>query len=224
MKNVVAIDGPAGSGKSTVAKLVAKRLDFLHVDTGAMYRALTLRAIRSGAPLGDESRVERVIAGAVIGLDGGRVTLDGADVTDEIRSSKVTRHVATVSAYPSVRSILVAQQRAYPQGRPGIVMEGRDIGTVVFPDARWKFYLDARPEVRARRRQAELAASGRSRDLELLLAEMIERDREDSERVVAPLKCAEDALRIDTSELAIEEVVEGIAAEVEARKPLAQLW
>lgn len=212
---VVAIDGPAGSGKSTVARLVAERLHFTHVDTGAMYRALTLKVLKSGVPVEDESRVGRIVSTAEIELEDGRVFLDGEDVTTEIRSGKVTRHVSRVSSYPAVRTALLSQQRGFASsgddpGDKGIVMEGRDIGSVVFPDARWKFFLDASPEVRAQRRHAELVAAGKSLELGAVLTDLRDRDAKDSGRAVAPLKCPADAKVIDSSRLGIDEVVQKI--------------
>lgn len=213
---VVAIDGPAGSGKSTVAKMVADRLGFTHIDTGAMFRALTLRAVKAGISVDDEPVVSKILSGATIDLEDGKVLLDGHDVSDEIRTGKVTRHVSRVSSYPAVRSALLARQREFARRYDGIVMEGRDIGTVVFPDARWKFYIDGRPEVRAQRRQAELAAQGRKKEFDWVLADMIARDKEDTERPIAPLKKSKDAVVIDTSDLTIEKVVDRIVRAVEA--------
>lgn len=217
---VVAIDGPAGSGKSTVARLVAERLDFTHVDTGAMYRALTLKVLKSGVPVEDEDRVGRIVSTAEIELEHGRVFLDGEDVTVEIRSGKVTRHVSRVSSYPAVRTALLSQQRGFASAGNGpddvgIVMEGRDIGTIVFPDARWKFFLDASPEVRARRRHAELSAAGKVVDFSHVLTDLRERDEKDSGRAVAPLRCPQDAVVIDSSSLSINQVVQAIITRVQ---------
>ncbi len=212
---VVAIDGPAGSGKSTVARLVAERLEFIHVDTGAMYRALTLKVLKSGAPVEDELRVGRIVSTAEIELEDGHVFLDHEDVTREIRSGKVTRHVSRVSSYPAVRSALLARQRGFATRGDGVVMEGRDIGSVVFPDARWKFFLDASPEVRAQRRHAELEAAGKPHELNHVLSELRERDELDSGRAVAPLKCPSDAEVIDSSRLSIDEVVQRIIDRVQ---------
>lgn len=224
MKNVVAIDGPAGSGKSTVAKIAADKLGFIYLDTGAMYRALTLKAMKANANLENESEVEKFVRDAHIEFEKGKVYLDDNDVTAEIRSSKVTRHVPTVAAYPAVRSIMLIKQRNLADKSNGIVMEGRDIGTVVFPDARWKFYIDAKPEVRAKRRHAELTSQGKEKSLEEVLTEIKERDFEDSTRAVAPLKKADDALLIDTTEMTIEEVTEKIVEEVIKKKAYSKLW
>ncbi|RMH58416.1 MAG: (d)CMP kinase [Candidatus Hydrogenedentota bacterium] len=207
---VVAIDGPAGSGKSTVARAVAEALGFLYVDTGAMYRAVTLKVLRDGRDPADEKDVEEALEGISIGLERTNVFLNGADVSHEIRTGDVTRNVSAVSSHPKVREFLVKEQRRLAEGVEGSVMEGRDIGTVVFPNARWKFYLDADPRERARRRQAELAAAGRRKELDWVLRDILERDRRDSEREVSPLRKASDAVEIDTSDLAVEEVVERI--------------
>ncbi|MEK8022858.1 MAG: (d)CMP kinase [Candidatus Hydrogenedentota bacterium] len=219
---VVAIDGPAGSGKSTVARRVAERLRFTHIDTGAMFRAVTLLALNKGVSIDDEASVSGAAADAKIELREGKVFLDGADVTVEIRSGRVTRDVPRVSSYPRVRELLLDLQRSMARNtvgdgdssRGGIVMEGRDIGTVVFPDARWKFFIDAAPEVRAKRRLEELAAAGRRKEFEWVLADIVKRDKDDRERPVAPLKPAEDATVIDTAPLSIDEVVDQIAAAV----------
>jgi cytidylate kinase len=211
---VVAIDGPAGSGKSTVARRVAARLDFAHVDTGGMYRALALRALRAGAADGDESAVTVALAGVEFGLEGDHVILDGEDVSAAIRSAEVTALVPRIAAMPGVRAILLERQRALAASGEGVVMEGRDIGSVVFPDARWKFYLDARPEVRARRRLEEVTAAGRTADLATMIREIEERDRKDRERPVAPLVIAPGARVIDSSALTIEEVVDRIVERV----------
>lgn len=207
---VVTIDGPAGSGKSTVAHRIAEQLKFEHVDTGAMYRALTLKVLKSGVAVEDEARVAKIVSTAKLELNNGQVTLDGQDVTLEIRSAKVTRHVSRISSYPAVRSVLLARQRDFVGRYDGIVMEGRDIGTVVFPNARWKFFLDASPEVRAERRHAELAAAGRPHDIRNVLNDIRERDRTDAERAVAPLKCPDDAVVIDSSALDADQVVQRI--------------
>jgi CMP/dCMP kinase len=215
MLKVVALDGPAGSGKSTVAKMVAERLGFTHIDTGAMFRALTLRAVKAGIAVDDEPVVAKIVSGAEIDLEDGKVLLDGHDVTAEIRTGKVTRHVSRIASYPAVRGALLARQREFARRYDGIVMEGRDIGTVVYPDARWKFYLDGRPEVRAQRRLEELSAQGRPKELSWVLADILARDKEDTERPIAPLKKAKDATVIDTSNLTIDDVVARIARIVE---------
>lgn len=216
MVKVVAIDGPAGVGKSTVAKTVASRLGFTYVDTGAMYRAVTLKVLRSGASVEDEARVSKIVSGVDIELSEGAILLDGKDVSEEIRAGKVTKFVPRISAYPAVRSALVARQREYAQDDRGLVMEGRDIGTVVFPNAKWKFFLDAAPEVRARRRHEELAQAGKNKELAWVLSDILERDREDRERPIAPLRAADGATTVDTSRMSVEAVIELIVGLVAA--------
>ena len=213
--NVVAIDGPAGSGKSTVARLVADRLGLTHIDTGAMYRALTIKVLRAGISVTDETAIAGAVAHVDIEFQGKDILLDGEVVTEEIRSAKVTKHVSPLSAYPVVRRALLARQRSFAENGSSIVMEGRDIGTVVFPEARWKFFLDAKPEVRAERRYRELVAAGRNPDPRKVLFDIIERDRRDSERITAPLKPAAEAVIVDTSQLSIEQVVSRIAKAVQ---------
>lgn len=223
LDNVVAIDGPAGSGKSTVARQVAARLEFQFVDTGAMYRALTLKVIKAGVPLENENLIKKVTSTSEIELRGTEVFLDGIDVTEQIRSGKVTKHVARISAYQGVRSTLLSLQRNFAKEDEGLVMEGRDIGTVVFPQARWKYFLNASPEVRARRRHAELLAAGRQKELDWVRKDIEERDKLDVERAIAPLRAAEDAKRIDTSTLGIDEVTDLIVKSVKDSRAYAEL-
>ncbi len=214
---VIAIDGPAASGKSTVGKLVARKLGFLLFDTGALYRAVTLAALTRGIPVDDEERIEDLARSIHIDLipatqNDGRpytVLVDGQDVTWGIRSEAVDAHVSTVSAYPGVRQALKKQQRRIAQ-KGGVVMVGRDIGTVVFPEAPLKVYLDASPQERARRRCEELQARGEVADYEAILAGVRHRDEIDSTRATAPLKIAPDAQVIHTDHLTIEQVVDAI--------------
>lgn len=217
---VIAIDGPAASGKTTTAKLVAQRLGYLHVDTGAMYRAVTLKVLRSGAEPEDRRGVAALLetTRVLLRVEGGilRVLLDGEDVTEEIRSPEVTRAVSAVSSLPEVRQVMVREQRAIGAGG-GIVLEGRDIGTVVFPDAECKFFLIAGIDVRAKRRLKELREKGISADLEALKNEIRTRDHLDSTRALSPLRKAEDAVEIDTSELTIEEQVDEVVRIVKER-------
>lgn len=212
-KIVIAIDGPAASGKSTTARLVARRLGYLHLDTGAMYRAMTLRMLREGIRLDREDEVARVARDTDIVLarskDGNRVFLQGEDVTEEIRMPEVTQHVSTVSSYPAVRAVLVQQQRKLAENG-GVVLEGRDIGTVVFPDADLKIFMVADVAERARRRKEDLRRSGVEIGEDEVVREISERDRKDSSRETSPLRRAEDALELDTSNLSIEEQVEFI--------------
>ena len=214
---VITIDGPAAAGKSTVGKGVAQKLGFLFFDTGALYRAVTLAALQRGVPIEDEARVEALARTIRIDLipatqaDGRPYTvlIDGQDVTWELRSDAVNAHVSTVSAYPGVRQALKAQQRRIAQqGR--VVMAGRDIGTVVFPEAGLKIYLDASPEVRARRRCQEMEARGEHPDYQAVLAGVRHRDKIDSTRATAPLRIPDDAVVIHTDDMTIEQVVDRI--------------
>lgn len=212
---VIAIDGPAASGKSTLAELLAKKLGFFYFDTGVMYRAATLAALRAFQSVDEEEAVTRLTESTGIdvqpaSIEDGRVMdvlLNGEDVTWQIRSSEVEQHVSKVSAYPGVRKALTEQQRQIGL-RGNMVMAGRDIGTVVFPDARIKIYLDASAEERARRRYCELEARGVEMSYERILTSIIRRDRIDSTRKHAPLKAAADALVINTDGKTIEEVLE----------------
>ncbi|MBM2844938.1 MAG: Cytidylate kinase [Bacteroidetes bacterium] len=208
---VIAIDGPAASGKSTTARLAAKRLGYLHVDTGAMYRAVTLKVLMAGLRPDDEEGINRLIGSTRIELRSAgeeiRVILDGHDVTDGIRTSEVTRAVSAVSRFRRVRERMVEEQRRIGNGQ-GIVLEGRDIGTVVFPNADLKVFLVAGIEARAKRRQAELRAQGVETDMAQLVREIEERDRLDSTRMESPLRKAPDAVVLDTSNLTIDEQVE----------------
>lgn len=200
---VIAIDGPAGSGKSTVAQALATRLGLPYLDTGAMYRAVTFAAIRQSVDLDDEEAVAEVARKMVLDQTSG-VVVNGQDVTEAVRGPQVTALVSKIAANPLVRSELVRRQRFWVAERGGGVLEGRDIGTVVFPDATAKIYLTASPEVRARRRSQELCEA----DVERIAAEIAERDKTDTQRVTDPLRQASDALWFDTSDLTIEGVVE----------------
>jgi cytidylate kinase len=218
----IAIDGPAGSGKSTVALMVAKELGFLYVDTGAMYRAVTLKALREGIDLNDWEAVERVAASASIELIPGgnsmlRVLLNGEDVTQEIRSPEISRCVSLVARVPEVRNRLVELQRSMAC-RGGVVMEGRDIGTVVLPDAQVKIFLTASPGERARRRREELVKNGANVDQRQVEEEIHAMDKIDTQRDTAPLKPAMDAEIIDSSTIPAEQVVKMILARVSARR------
>lgn len=209
---VVAIDGPAGSGKSTVSKLVAKRLGLLYIDTGAMYRSLTLKAMKVGADLEDADALTRLAQATKIELKDGtklRVYLDGEDVSDAIRTVEVTNSIRFVAKVPGVRHEMVKLQREIGH-KASAVLEGRDIGTVVFPDARYKFYLDADVEERAKRRQQDLVAAGKNMPLDILIKDVKERDASDFNRKVGPLKKADDAIVIDTTKLSIDQVVDRI--------------
>lgn len=198
---IVAIDGPAGAGKSTVAKAVAQRMGFLHVDSGAMYRAVALWAVENGIDPGDDHKLVPLSESAEIDLTDGRVKLNGRDVTAAIRQPEVSLAASRVSAIPGVRRELVMKQQEYA-AEASVVMEGRDIGTVVYPRAQVKIYLDASPEVRARRRVDE--SSG---DYEQVLRDIRERDDRDATRADSPLRQAEDAIYLDTSTLDQEGVI-----------------
>jgi cytidylate kinase len=217
---VVAIDGPAGAGKSTVARALAERLGFTFLDTGALYRAVALVARTRNVPWDDGSRMGSLTRGLEIVFvkDGERMRIlaDGQDVTDAIRGAEISEGASRVSALPEVRAGLLDLQRRVAS-KANVVAEGRDIGTVVFPAARAKFFLCANLETRAQRRTAELHAAGRSADLETVLAEMRARDARDSGREVAPLRRAEDAIEIDSSALTPKEVLERMTALVRAR-------
>ncbi len=222
----MAVDGPAGAGKSSASRLLAARLGFAMVDTGAIYRSVALAARRAGIAYDDDAALEALLGGVRIRFapparagEGQRVFLGDEDVSAEIRTPPISMGASAVSARPVVRAGLLELQRRLalaPENR-GAVLEGRDIGTVVFPDAEAKFYLTASVEERARRRHAELLARGEQVELQQVLAEQSQRDRADSQRAVAPLRPAEDALPVDTSGLPLEAVVERLAAEVVAR-------
>jgi cytidylate kinase len=223
-KLVIAIDGPAASGKSTTARLVAGRLGYLHVDTGAMYRAMTLKVLAAGISPDDSGEVGRLAdtTGITISVtgSGNAVLLDGVDVTEKIRTPEVTRAVSQVSSIPAVRKLMVSEQRRLAAGG-GVVLEGRDIGTVVLPDADVKVFLVADVTERARRRQKELLENNVEVVLDELVSEIRERDRKDSSRDLSPLRRADDAVEVDTSGLTVEGQVEKILGIVEtARKKL----
>ncbi len=208
----IAIDGPAGTGKSTLARSLAARLGGAYLDTGAMYRVATLRVLRSGINPEDAGAVIAVTADLPleIGTDAGseRILLEGEDVSREIRSAEVTLNVSAVSAIPEVRENLVELQRRLASEGGTVVLEGRDIGTVVLPDAEVKVYLTATPEIRARRRTDQDLLAGRDADYEEVLGAVIERDSKDSSRAASPLRPADDAVVVDTSDLTLDEVLD----------------
>lgn len=214
---IIAIDGPAGSGKSTSAKLVAQRLNFLYIDTGAMYRAITHLALKNNI-LNDIEKVTQLAESSSLKLefvDGKtHIFADGINLTDEIRSPEVNAHVSDVSKIPGVRSALVKKQREMALSHNGVVMEGRDIGTVVFPDADVKIYLTASIDERSNRRAKEYAEQGKDIPLEKIRENLIQRDKIDSTRDVAPLTKAQDAIEVDTSNITIDEQVEIILKHV----------
>jgi cytidylate kinase len=208
---VVAIDGPAGAGKSTIARRIAERLGFLYIDSGAMYRAVGLWALRAGVSLTDAHRLEQLAREARIELlpEGKRVLLNGEDVTEAIRTPEVSQAASMVSTVPAVRRAMVAEQRRMST-EASVVMEGRDIGTVVFPDAGIKIFLDADAGVRAERRLVEAAERGEKVDAAVMTREIAERDTRDRTRSEAPLVQAPDAVYVDSTGLGIEQVEERI--------------
>jgi cytidylate kinase len=206
---LVAIDGPSGAGKSTVARGVARALGLDVLDTGAMYRAVTLAVLDRGQDPTDERGCAEITRASTITV-GDRVELDGRDVTEEIRSPDVTALVSTVSAHPAVRSILVERQRDWAAEHGGGVVEGRDIGTVVFPDATIKVFLTASDEERARRRQLDEVAAARSVDVEKVREDLDRRDQLDSQRATSPLQPAPDALQVDTTDHSADEIVDQV--------------
>lgn len=216
MKNnlQIAIDGPAGAGKSTIAKAVAKRLGIFYVDTGAMYRAIALKSLRLNIPTDDEEEVGQMVQQTEIELDHSeerRVFCDGQDVTEAIRSPEVSRKVSTIAAYPVVRQRLVQLQRQEAE-RGAVIMDGRDIGTVVLTEADLKIFLTASIEERAHRRWLELLKSGKEVSIDEVKQDMEKRDKQDTEREASPLLPAQNALILDTTGLTIEEIVDQIIA------------
>ena len=205
-KLIIAIDGPSGAGKGTIARTIAESLGYRHVDTGAMYRAVGWKAEADGIPLDDEAAVAALADRAEVVFEGGVVSIDGHDVTRAIRTPEIDRAAASVARLPQVREVLVGQQRDLGAGG-GVVMEGRDIGTVVFPQADLKFYIDASAEERARRRAADPAHTGSQSNIASVQSEMAARDKSDSTRAIAPLAMAADAVLIDTTTMPIEAVV-----------------
>lgn len=208
---IVAIDGPAGSGKSTLAKLLAKRLNFVHIDSGALYRGVAFLALQKKVSIAEEESVLGCVGNTKFEfrwIDGAnQLHLDGVNVGGQIRTEEVSAASSKVSAFPGVRALLLGLQRSLGDSG-GVVMEGRDIGTVVFPQAEVKIFLTASLEARAQRRSAELQAKGQSVDFDLVMKEMARRDKQDSERAIAPLKKAEDAKLVDTSGMSIDSVLD----------------
>jgi cytidylate kinase len=216
---IVAIDGPAGAGKSTVSRLLARRLQFSLVDTGAIYRCAALLATRQGVALDDDAALANLLreiplSFKVVG-DEIRVYLGAEDVSEAIRAPEVSMAASKVSARATVRQgLLSLQRRLALQAGKGAILEGRDIGTVVFPDADLKFFLEARPETRARRRYEELFQKGGESSLDEVLSDQIKRDRDDSTREVAPLKASEDAIRVDSTQMPLSEVVQTMERQI----------
>ena len=212
---IIAIDGPAGSGKSTIAKIVAEKLRFRYIDTGSMYRSVAWKSLQKKITLGDEDAVANIARETKIELvpreNGQSVFIDGEDITSQLKEETISRGAAIVAAQPAIREIMTAKQREL--GKQGeVVMAGRDIGTVVFPQADKKFFMDADPEERGRRRFTELKDKKQiaNADLATIIEQVKQRDQEDRNRKIAPLKQAEDAILIDTTHLSIDQVVEQI--------------
>ena len=214
---IIAIDGPSGAGKGTVARELARRLSYKHLDTGAMYRAVAWKALHEGLPLDDEDAVAALAERAALNVGPDRVEIDGHDVTAHIRTPAIDRAATATARLPKVRSVLVARQRK-EGARGGIVMEGRDIGSVVFPAADVKIYLDATPEERARRRAADPAhTTSRTAATAEVATEMAARDRSDKTRATSPLTMAPDAVEIDTTGMTVEDVVGRVMELVKVR-------
>ncbi|BBZ69381.1 (d)CMP kinase [Mycobacterium paraseoulense] len=218
---VVAIDGPAGTGKSSVSRGLARALGARYLDTGAMYRMVTLAVLRAGIDPTDDEAVARIGSAAQLSVDydadGDRYFLAGEDVSAEIRGDEVTRAVSAVSSVPAVRARLVGLQREMADGPGSVVVEGRDIGTVVLPDAPVKIFLTASAETRARRRNDQNIATGLADDYDAVLADVVRRDHLDSTRAVSPLRAAADAVVVDTSEMTEEQVIDHLLELVEQR-------
>ncbi len=206
---IIAIDGPAGAGKSTIAKKVAEKLNFTYLDTGAMYRAFTLLVLKKGIPLENTQLIEKTLDDFDISFIDNRILMNGTNVTKDIRNEEVTKNVSYISSLPFVRKKMVELQREIGQNND-IVIEGRDIGTVVFPNADYKFYLDASIETRAVRRLKDKNDSSKASTIDEMIKKIRDRDTYDSTRKIAPLKKAEDAIYIDSTNMTIDEVCNSI--------------
>lgn len=211
----IAIDGPAGSGKSTVAKAVAQALNVTYLDTGAMYRMVTLKALNEHVPFDDQDKIKEVLEDLQIEFKDQRLYLNGQDVTEVIRNSEVAKHVSKIAAISQVRKKLVEMQQEIARGQ-NIVMDGRDIGTHVLPNAEYKFFLVASVEERARRRMSDFKAQNIEISMEELIKDIEARDQQDMNRAVSPLKQAEDAILIDTTHMTIQEVIDFILKEIQS--------
>jgi cytidylate kinase len=213
---IIAIDGPSGAGKGTISRAISDALGYRHVDTGAMYRAVGWKAAHDGVPLDDEAAVSALAQRATLVVEGGVVTIDGHDVTRAIRTPEIDKAATAVARLPKVREVLVARQRALG-AEGGVVMEGRDIGTVVFPNADVKIYLDASAEERARRRATDTAHSGSQAGQAAVAAAIDARDKADTTRTISPLSVAPDAVHIDTTGMPISHVVDQVLGLVRSR-------
>ena len=221
----VAIDGPAGAGKSSIAKILARTLGFIYVDTGALYRAIGLYTLRKGVGIRDTDGIIALLPEIDVDIryvgEEQHVFLNGEDVNGLIRTEEVSMAASAVSAVPEVRTFLLETQRGLAR-RYSVVMDGRDIGTVILPDAACKIFLTASPEVRARRRYDQLVEKGQEADYEAVLADLIRRDYDDSHREVAPLKLAEDGIEVDTSDLTLQESIDLVIETAKKRLENAQ--
>lgn len=205
---IIAIDGPAASGKSTTAQFLAEKLGYVYIDTGAMYRACALKAKKMGIDINDEESIRELLDNIDIRIENhhskNRIFLDGEDVSEDIRADDISALASAISAIPAVRYKMVELQRKMGE-KGGVILDGRDIGTFVFPTAEVKFFLTASPEIRAKRRWLELQQKGINKDFSEVLADLVKRDNNDSQRALAPLKKADDAIEVDTSNMTIEE-------------------
>lgn len=215
MKEIIriAVDGPSGAGKSTIAKAIAEKLKIDYIDTGAMYRAVGYKMLRENVAMDDLCALEAMLADTEIDFSGGNIYLDGENINGKIRTEEISKQASDCSALGIVRAKLTEQQQKMGE-KKSVVMDGRDIGTVVFPDAEYKFYITASAEVRAERRYRELIEKGQEASLEKVLADIKQRDHNDSTREINPLRKAEDAVEVDTTEMTIEEVINRICKEM----------
>lgn len=215
MENVVAIDGPGGAGKSTIARLLAQKLNYLHLDTGAMYRAVTLAALNNNIDLNTKDKLVELAQNIDITFDEkGYIYLNGKNISEKIRSAEVNNHVSQIAAVKGVREVLVEKQQQLAQNNK-VVMDGRDITTIVLPEAEYKFFLTASLEERARRRYQEVKSKKKDADFEKIKESIARRDKLDSEREHSPLKKAEDAVLVDTTDLSIDQVLDKMIAIIE---------